>query len=85
MLSWQCFPCKSLHKICEINVPAETTSPEPERFFLEKKSPVPNLPFRPSPIPNTYVAEGFPDLHSTQRRSDGLVPGIVYVRYLYLV
>jgi hypothetical protein len=32
------------------NVPAETTSPEPERFFGRKRSPVPNLP---SPIPNT--------------------------------
>jgi hypothetical protein len=32
------------------NVPAESTSPEPERFFGRKESSVPNSPF---PNPNT--------------------------------
>jgi len=39
-------------------VPAEITSPEPERFFGREE--VLYLTF-PSPIPNTYLAEGLLD------------------------
>jgi hypothetical protein len=43
-----------LNKVCNSiytrNVPAESTSPEPERFFGRRESSVPNSP---SPTPNT--------------------------------
>ncbi len=44
------------------NVPAETTSPEPERFFGRKRRPVPNLPF---PHPQ-HLAEGLSDSWSKE-------------------
>ncbi len=69
----------SFASLIQRNVPAASTSPEPERFFGRRQNFVPKLPL---PTPNTKQKAS---LILSQRRPDGLVPRLVQVPYLYLV
>jgi hypothetical protein len=56
------------------NEPAETTSPEPERFFGRKRRPVPNLPWEGRGI---FFSLDHPPFLNRQRKAGRSFPAFV--------